>query len=58
MSLKQYADLMTELLALREIGPVDDVVEDVYLDELDTCWWAMTEAERSQAERRFSTGTP
>jgi hypothetical protein len=49
----RYLELMMELLLdrARAGGHLQEDAEVAYVDELDRCWWAMTNAEQDEAER-------
>ena len=57
---KRYAELLTTLLIDRELagGALPDEVESRHVEELDRCWWAMTDAEQDDIERLLADETP
>lgn len=52
----RYLELVMELLLerARAGGNLPEDEESAYVDELERCWWAMTNAEQDEAERILS----
>jgi hypothetical protein len=52
----RYLELVMELLIerARAGGNLQEDEEVAYVDELERCWWAMTNAEQDEAERILS----
>ena len=52
----RYLELVMELLLerARAGGNLQEDKEVAYVDELERCWWAMTNAEQDEAERILS----
>jgi len=55
---RRYEDLTRQLLEGRargefKKGTPGEAREDALLEEMDDCWWEMSEAERDEADRRL-----
>lgn len=52
----RYRELLTALLLDRELagGTLPDEIESLHVEELDRCWWAMTDIEQAEAERTLA----
>lgn len=57
---KRYQELLTSLLIERELagGSLSDELESRHVEELDRCWWAMTNEEQAEAERQIAEERP
>jgi hypothetical protein len=57
---KRYRELLTTLLMERELagGSLSDAEESRYVEELDRCWWAMTDSEQAETERTIASNEP
>ena len=53
---RRYAELMIELLLERELagGALSEDEESRRVEELDRCWWAMTNEEQAEYERSLA----
>ena len=50
---KRYRELLATLLVERELagGSLSEEEESRCVEDLDRCWWAMTDSEQSETER-------
>lgn len=57
---QRYIELLTELLFERALadGGLSDEGEARYVDELDRCWWAMSNEEQEEVERFIASPSP
>ncbi|HEX4477780.1 MAG TPA: hypothetical protein VH142_21980 [Polyangiaceae bacterium] len=57
---KRYREILTTLLMERELarGSLSDDEESRYVEELDRCWWAMTDSEQTETERAIAGNEP
>lgn len=53
----RYRELLTTLLMERELagGSLAEEQESRYVEELDRCWWAMTDVEQGDVERAIAS---
>jgi hypothetical protein len=49
---ERYSELLVDLVLSRGLagGALPDAAESEYAENLDRCWWAMSEDERQRAE--------
>ena len=54
---RRYREMLTALLMERELagGSLPDESESNHVEELDRCWWAMTDSEQQDVERRLAS---
>lgn len=57
---RRYRELLTTLMMERALagGSLPEEAESRHVDDLDTCWWAMTPAEQEDAERQIANDEP
>jgi hypothetical protein len=53
---RRYREMLTSLLMEREIagGSLPEEDESRYVEELDRCWWAMSDADQQEVERAIA----
>lgn len=51
--IKQYKEVLTELLFEREIRKVSQEEEAKYMDELDVLWWQLSNGQQDELESWF-----
>ena len=56
----KYRELLTALLLEREFagGSLQEEAESRFVEELDRCWWALTDVEQREVERAISGDAP
>jgi hypothetical protein len=57
---KRYREILMTLLMERELagGSLSDDEESRYVEELDRCWWAMTDLEQAETEHAIASNEP
>lgn len=54
----QYENLLRQLLDLRSSKDYDEELEDEILDQMDDCWWNMTDAEHDELDQAIQINAP
>ena len=57
---RRYRELLTALLIERDLagGSLPEEIESRHVEELDRCWWAMTNTEQDEAEKAITDEQP
>jgi hypothetical protein len=57
---ERYSELLVDLVLTRALagGNLPDLLESEYAENLDRCWWAMSEEERLRAEVELAPDLP